>query len=306
MTAPVDPKISQIGLGCSGLGNEFGVVDQAQATAVVRGALDLGVTYFDTSPYYGRTLSETRLGIALDGRRDEVFLATKAGRNDTEPPAGFDFSYEGIRSSCEASLRRLKTDHVDLLQLHDVEFGDRSQIEIEAIPALLDLVEAGKTRFVGVTGYPLPLLANLIDSHDFDFVLSYCHYTLINRQLQTQLLPVAERNGTAVINASVLHMGLLTRSGPPDWHPAGDEMRQAAAEAARLCDRRGVDIADLALRFALAADFVATTLIGTTNVDHLQHAIEAASQPVDEELLAAVTEVLEPVLDTTWESGIQQ
>lgn len=297
------PSDNQIGLGCSGLGNEFGDIDENQAITVVHGALDLGITYFDTSPYYGRTLSEVRLGKALHGKRDTVFLATKAGRHDDDARTGFDFSYQGIIESCESSLRRLRTDHVDLLQLHDVEFASRSQIINEAIPALDHLITNGKARFGGVTGYPLPVLEDLVTTHDFDYVLSYCHYNLANRLLEQILRPVAKETDTAIINASVLHMGVLTDHGPPSWHPAGEEIITAAREAAKYCAEMGTSLSDLSLRYALSADWVSATLIGTTKLPHLQHAIAAKSHAPDPELLAGVTEMLQPVLNTTWSSG---
>src|SRR6202167_3011207 len=118
-------RVSKLGFGGSPLGNEFGAADPAEAERAVHCAIDLGINYFDVAPYYGRTLAETRLGAALAGRRDKVVLATKCGRYDV---AGFDFSAARIRRSIEESLKRLRTDHVDVFLAHDIEFVEARQI----------------------------------------------------------------------------------------------------------------------------------------------------------------------------------
>ena len=159
-------RVSRIGFGCAGIGNEYGGVTDEGAIEVVHHALDRGINYFDTSTYYGRGLSEERLGKALVGHRDQVVLATKGGRFDAPLETGFDFSYDGIIEMCEASLRRLRTDFIDVYQLHDIEFGHKNQVFDEAMRALLDLKEAGKARYVGVTGYPLDLLSEASEALD--------------------------------------------------------------------------------------------------------------------------------------------
>ena len=157
-------RVSQMGFGCVSLGNEYGALSDDEGTRTVLAAIDHGINFFDTSPYYGRTLSESRLGTALRGRRHEVVLATKGGRFDAPLETGFDFSYNGIITMCEASLRRLQTDYFDVYQLHDIEFGDKEQVVNEGIRALHDLQQAGKVRFIGVTGYPLPLLREMLQT----------------------------------------------------------------------------------------------------------------------------------------------
>src|SRR5687768_5440938 len=98
--------------------------------------MDAKINFFDTSTYYGTGLSETRLGQALVGKRDQVVVASKGGRFDRPMDTGFDFSYDGILRMCEASLKRLQTDHLDIYELHDIEFGDKAQVVNEAIPAI--------------------------------------------------------------------------------------------------------------------------------------------------------------------------
>ncbi|MBV8864806.1 MAG: aldo/keto reductase, partial [Acidobacteriaceae bacterium] len=164
-------SISVIGFGASPLGNVFDSADPAEAERSVHGAIDCGINLFDVSPYYGRTLAEHRLGKALQGKRDSVFLATKCGRYDTD---SFDFSARRVKASIDESLTRLRTDYVDLLQAHDVEFGDIRHIVEETIPALRQVQQQGKARFVGITGYPLRILTQIAQVAPVDTILSYC------------------------------------------------------------------------------------------------------------------------------------
>lgn len=296
--------VSRIGFGCAGLGNEYGGVTDDDATAVVRHAIDTGITYFDTSTYYGRRLSEERLGRALAGHRDQIVLATKGGRFDAPLETGFDFSYNGVIEMCEASLRRLRTDFIDVYQLHDIEFGDKEEVFSEAMRALIDLKAAGKVRHIGVTGYPLPLLAEAVEKFPLDVVLSYSRYNLMDRSMQEQLVPVAQRNGTAVINASILNMGLLSERGPQEWHPASERVKAVAARVREYCHNAGISISALATQFALANDDVSVTLLGSSNIATLDSSLVAAGEPMDMALLAEVEAVIgHESLNAPWGSG---
>lgn len=166
-------RLSTIGFGASTLGNAFGPVDPVAGANAVHFAIDEGVNFFDVSPYYGLTLAETRLGDALKGRRDKVVLSTKCGRYGE---GDFDFSPDRISAGLEESLTRLRTDYVDLLIAHDVEFGDLDVITGETVPGMRALQAQGKTRFIGISGYPLPVLAHVMREVPLDAVLSYCHF----------------------------------------------------------------------------------------------------------------------------------
>ena len=151
--------VSILGLGTASLGHVFGPIDEAEGERAVRTALDLGVNLIDSSPYYGDTRSETVLGRALRGvDRDRYLLATKAGRYGV---GEFDFSPERIRRSLEESLGRLGVEQVDLLQLHDIEFGCLETIITESVPAMERLKDEGKIRFYGITGLPLSVLRDV-------------------------------------------------------------------------------------------------------------------------------------------------
>ncbi|MEM9774332.1 MAG: aldo/keto reductase [Chloroflexota bacterium] len=296
-------SVSKIGFGCAPLGNEYGNLDNTEAIRSVHAAIDHGINLFDTSPYYGRTLSETRLGEALKGKRDKVILATKGGRFDVAAETGFDFSYDSIINMCEASLKRLQTDVIDVYQLHDVEFGRKEVVINEAIPALFDLKKAGKVRFIGVTGYPVDLLHEIITTHELDVTLSYCHFNLQNQTLHQQLLPAARERNMGVINASITGMGLLTPQGPQSWHPASDHIKAACKVAADYCAEHGVSIAQLAIQYALQNDQTDATLLGTRTTAELESSIGLLHRPIDEEILRAVQTILEPALNQTWPSG---
>lgn len=294
-----DVTVSPLGYGAAPLGNVYGEVDPAIGIASVHRAIDLGVTFFDVSPYYGNTVAEDVLGRALAGRREEVILCTKAGRYGADT---FDFSAERIGRSAEESLRRLRTDYLDVLLAHDIEFGDPEQVLGETIDALEDVKRRGLCRMIGASAYPLHVLRRAIEARRLDAVISYCHYCLFNTGLE-DLIPVARSRGTRVINASPLGMGLLADAPPPDWHPAPPDLVTACRRAAEICAAHGVQLADLALQFAMGAQGVWTTVIGMPTTDQVERNVRAAEIEPDRELLAAVREVLAPVDGTTWPSG---
>jgi len=299
-----DLQVSHVGFGCAGLGNEYGDMSDENATRAVSYAIERGVNYFDTSAYYGRGLSEERVGRALEGRRSEVVLATKGGRFDAPPETGFDFSYDGIIGMCEASLTRLRTDYIDIYQLHDIEFGDKTEVFEDAVRALVDLKTAGKVRCIGVTGYPLPLLIAAVEAFDLDSVLSYCRYNLMDRSAQRELIPVAQRRGTPVINASILHMGMLSDRGPQDWHPAPDHLKDAARRAVAYCTEIGISVSDLATQFAVANEDVAVTLLGSSKIETIRRSLDAAEQPLNDEHVSAFEAVLgSDNLNVAWTLG---
>jgi L-galactose dehydrogenase len=294
-------SIHPISLGASSLGGGvFGDVDELEAVRTVHLALDLGVQLIDVSPFYGATRAEAVLGKALrDIPRDRYILATKVGRyGDTE----FDFSVERTRHSVDESLHRLGIDYIDLIQAHDVEYGDLHQIEAETIPALHDIVREGKARFVGVTGYPLKALRTLVKQAEVDTVLSYNHYSLNDTTLLSAL-PEFQSKSLGVINAAPLSQGLLTERGTPSWHPAPANIRTLCTETAAFVHARGSSLSKLAIQFSVQNQAITTTLIGTAIPAELERNLRWADEPIDAELLRSVQERLAPVKDITWTTG---
>ena len=165
-------RVSALSFGAATLGEEYGAIDVAEANRSIDCAIDQGINYFDVAPYYGGFLAEQRLGDALVGKRNKVILATKVGRYKTSAGERFNYSPKGIRQALEASLRRLKTDYIDVYQAHDIECVPASKILEEALPALAQLKKEGKIGHVGITSYPLNILKKIIEQSDVDMVES--------------------------------------------------------------------------------------------------------------------------------------
>ena len=295
-----DLNLSVVGFGSATFGNVFGHIDVDEGIRAVHFAVDSGINFFDSSPYYGITVSETRLGEALAGRRERVVLSTKCGRYGFDQ---FDFSAKRVTASIDESLRRLQTDYIDLFQVHDVEFGDVEQIIHETLPALRQLQKQGKARYIGITGYPPKLLRRIAEATPVDSILTYCHYNLINTDMDGVLTGFARERGIGLINASGLCMGLLTEHGPPDWHPAPQQVRDAGKKAAEFCRAHGADISKIALRFCLDHPFVSSTLIGMSSTREVETSLGLLQNSTDKELLAQVEAVLAPVFNYVWPSG---
>lgn len=293
-------QVSVIGFGASPLGNEFQVIDPGEGERAVNYAVDNGINFFDVSPYYGRTLAEQRLGAALAGRRDKIVLATKCGRYDTNH---FDFSAARITASVEESLKRLRTDYLDILHAHDIEFADREQIVNETLPAMRKLKEQGKVRLIGVTGFPLKMLADVSVRGGADVVMSYCRYNLLVHDLDAHLAPVLERNGIGLLNASPLHMGILTEGGAPEWHPAPENVREAGKRIIGIASARGMDVAAAALRFCLDHRYISSTLIGMSTTEQVDANLKALEIRSDPAFLAEVERTVGTASNITWPSG---
>ncbi|MEW6238367.1 MAG: aldo/keto reductase [Candidatus Omnitrophota bacterium] len=296
-------KVSALSFGASSLGGVFRPVEEAEGIRTVHAALDLGINYIDVAPYYGLTKAETVLGKALkDIPRGRFYLATKVGRYGADQ---FDFSAQRTMASVDESLKRLKVDYVDVIQCHDVEFGSLDQIVDETLPSLERLRDAGKVRFIGITGLPLKCFKILLDRAEFNTILSYCHYSLNDSALET-MIPYFKEKNVGIISASPLSMGLLSDRGAPNWHPASPEIRQACAKAAQHCYAKGSDIAKLAVQFSAANLDIATTIVGTANSENIQKNIQWIEEPMDEELLAEVNAILAPIHNRTWPSGLPE
>lgn len=295
-------QVSPVALGASPLGGVFGAVEEKGCIECVHTALDLGVNLIDVSPYYGLTKAEAMLGRCLRGiRRDRYLVATKVGRYGPDIP-DFDFSAARVARSVDESLQRLGLDHVDLIQCHDIEFGSFDQIVHETIPALYRLRDQGKVRFVGVTGLPLKAFRYVVQRASIDTILSYCHGSLNDTAL-LDLVPFLQAKGVGIINASPMSMGLLTRQGPPVWHPAPAPLKAACAAAAAHCAARGEDISRLAMQFAAAQAGIATTIVGTAKAENIRKNVQWAQETPDPVLLAEVQAILAPVHNLTWPQG---
>lgn len=260
------------------------------------------MNYFDTSPFYGDTKSETALGHALKPfERSQFVVSTKVGRYGEKE---FDFSAKRVKRSLDESMERLGLNYIDLCICHDVEFGDVSQIATETIPMLKELQREGKIKHIGVSGLPLELFRRIFErSKDVEFILSYCHYTMFDTSLQNFWDEKLHGLGIGVINASPLSMGLLTKNGAPDWHPASSRIKSACHDVASYCSEKGFDIADIALNYSLKSSFPSSTLVGMKSPEMVRSNVAAISMSVPSDILDGTLGRLKVIQNETWQSG---
>lgn len=293
-----------LSFGASSLGQEFRAVSLDEALRSVRVALDGGLNFIDTSPFYGRGMSEVLLGIALRGvPRDSYTLCTKLGRYDLQH---FEFSAKRVAESVDVSLHRLGTDHLDIILCHDIEFVPMQQIVDETLPALRKIQEQGKVRYIGISGYPMKVFRFVLEQTDLDCVLSYNQYTLQNTRFADEILPMLKERGVGAMNAGPFSARLLTNAPLPAWLKEPEDVKAAARRAAEHCASKGVDIAKLALQFSISNPDITTTIAGSANPANIQNWIDWAQEPIDKELLAEVQAIFAPVKNIGHKEGLPE
>ncbi len=297
-------QLPVLSFGASSLGAEFRSVKVEEALQSVHAALESGLNFIDTSPFYGRGMSEVLLGIALKGvPRDRYILCSKLGRYDL---AHFDFSAKRVEESVDVSLHRLGTDHLDIMLCHDIEFVPMQQIVDETIPALRKIQQAGKVRFIGISGYPMKAFRTVLEQADLDCVLSYNQYTLQNTRFADELVPELKKRGVGVMNAGPFSARLLTNAPLPAWLKEPEAVKAAARGAAELCASRGVDLAQLALQFSCANPDITTTIAGSANPVNIRKWAGWLAQPIDAELLRDVQAIFAPVKNIGHAEGLPE
>lgn len=260
-------KVSKLGLGGAPLGGDFGETSDAQVIDVVHAAIDLGINFIDTAPLYGRGESERRIGLALKGKRNQVILATKAVLR------GDPYTFENTIQSVEASLLRLQTDCIDLIQLHELEMTNWEQAVTETLPAFQKLKEQGKVRAIGVNAGRIELLLPFVKAGLVDTIQTFARYTLIDHSAKDELLPLAWKQQIGVINGSALAMGILADNPAPFLRNNTTlldeaERRKQLLQFLRKTEPKG--LIEPAMRFSLSCPEIAVTLTGTTSVRSLE------------------------------------
>jgi aryl-alcohol dehydrogenase-like predicted oxidoreductase len=299
-----DLQLPILSFGASSLGAEFRNVTLDEVLASVRVALELGLNFIDTSPFYGRGMSEVLLGVALKGvPRESYTLCTKLGRYDL---AHFDFSAKRVAESVDVSLHRLGCGHLDIVLCHDIEFVPMQQIVDETLPALRKAQEAGKVRYIGFSGYPMKIFKFILDQTPVDCVLSYNQYTLQNTRFADEVVPYLKTRGVGAMNAGPFSARLLTNAPLPAWLKEPEKVKAAARAAAAHCASKGVDIAKLALQFSIANPDLATTVSGSANPDNIRKWAKWAAEPIDEELLREVQAIFAPVKNVGHIEGLPE
>jgi aryl-alcohol dehydrogenase-like predicted oxidoreductase len=297
-------RLPILGFGASSIGQEFRRVDLNDALKSVHAALDCGINFIDTSPFYGRGMSEVLLGLALrDVPRDSYALCTKLGRYDL---AHFDFSARRVAESVDVSLHRLGTDHLDIILCHDIEFVPMQQIVDETLPALRKIQEQGKARFIGFSGYPQKIFRFICDQAQVDCVLSYNQYTLQNTRFADETVPYLKSKSVGALNAGPFSARLLTNASLPSWLKEPEAVKAAARRAAELCAKRGSDIAKLALQFSVSNPDITTTIAGSANPENIRNWARWTTEPIDRQLMAEVQEIFEPVKNIGHSEGLPE
>ena len=288
-----DLQLPIVSFGASSLGQEFRPVQLGEALRSVHVALEHGMNLIDTSPFYGRGMSEVLLGLALrDVPRESYLLCTKLGRYDLDH---FDFSARRVKESVDVSLHRLGTDHLDIALCHDIEFVPMQQIVDETLPALKEVQKQGKVRYIGFSGYPQKIFKFIIDQIDVDCVLSYNQYTLQNTRFMDETVPYLQSKGVGVMNAGPFSARLLTDAPLPAWLKEPESVKEAARNVSLLCRERGSDIAKCALQFSIANPAITTTIAGSANPENIRKWAQWAAEPIDAALLEEILHLFQPV-----------
>jgi aryl-alcohol dehydrogenase-like predicted oxidoreductase len=285
-------ELSKLGFGASSIGAEFGQFDIEQSLRSVRTAIDAGIRFIDTAAYYGRGMSEVLLGQILPSyQRDSLVISTKLGRY---APKHFDFSAKRVSESIDVSLERMRLEYLDMVFVHDIEYGDVQQVIDETLPALKKQVEKGKVRAVGISGYPMKNFTRTIPTGLLDCVITYNHYTLQN-DMALKWLPLANQHGVGVINAAPFSARLLTDLPLPPWHKAPKDVREVAAKASKWCKDNGTRIEKIALQYSVSHPGFASCLIGSATPSEVTQWLEWLSEPIDMSLIEGVKAVLAPI-----------
>ncbi|HEX2893075.1 MAG TPA: aldo/keto reductase [Marmoricola sp.] len=289
-------EVSALGLGCMGMSEFYGTADEGEAVATIHRALDLGVTFLDTADMYGPFTNEELVGRAIADRRDQVQLATKFG-NERLPDGtrvGINGKPEYVRSACDASLRRLGVDHIDLYYQHRVD----PTVPIEdTVGAMSELVEAGKVRHLGLSEASAATIRRAQAVHPITALQT--EYSLFTRDLEDEILPTIRELGIGLVPYSPLGRGLLTgaitasagaetegdsrRSGYfPRFQGEALEANLALVDRVReVADEKGCTPGQLALAWVLAQGEDVAPIPGTKRVRYLEENVAALEVQLD-------------------------
>lgn len=298
--------VSSLSFGASSLGGVFHSVKEADAIAAVHAAIDGGMNFIDVSPYYGHYKAETVLGKALSEiPRDKYYLSTKVGRYGKDGVNTWDYTAKRATESVYESMERLGIDHIDLINVHDIEFADLKQVAFETLPALVELREKGVVSHVGITDLQpenLKWVIENVPAGTVESVLCFCHYSL-NDDLLTEYFDFFESHDIGVINASPFSMGLLSSRGVPSWHPAPKPLVDACARAASHCAAKGYPVEKLAVQYSVSNPRIATTLFSSANPANVRRNLEYVSTPADPILVKEVQDIIGDQKRVRWKNS---
>lgn len=304
-----DLCVTRIGLGTAPLAGMFDPVEESVARATVAAAIDCGIRYFDTAPWYGFGCAERRVGDALRGHAEPFVLSTKVGRllepADHAPgawpswPAKLpfapraDYGYEAVHRSFEDSLQRLGLARVDALFLHDIgrmTYGDEHAKHFEdamggGVRALLELRDAGKIGAIGIGVNEVEVLMEALDRAPWDMFLLAGRYTLLEQEpALSELFPACERAGTSIIIGGAFNSGLLAGGGTYNYAKAPAELIQRRDALREVCREFDVALEAAALQFPLAHPVVASVLTGCRTPEEVRANVQHVEAPIPAEL----------------------
>lgn len=301
-------QLSQLGLGTAPLGNLLKEIPEAQSESAFAAALDAGIRYYDTAPFYGYGLAEERLGRALKGQnRSDFVVSTKIGRlirEGTRSGAEIydggksfylaypernvvrDYSYDGVMRSLDESLARLQMDYVDILHIHDPD--DHFQDAVQgAYPALAKLREEGVIKGVSAGMNQWEMLSDFMDHGQYDAFLLAGRYTLLDHSGLPSFLPKCLEHGTQIIAGGVYNSGLLADPRPGitfNYVPVEQEVLDRALAIKAVCTANNVDMKAAAIQFPLAHPAVSSILTGVTSAAEFQENLTLFQTDIPDQL----------------------